>query len=253
MPITNCQQNSPQYWKNRKPYEGYWQQDVHYKIKASVDETTDIITGDEQLTYFNNSPDTLYYVYFHLYQNAFQPGSYLDNLQDNNDAHIAYGKYEKQKLGTLIDEIKNGDSVLLQTQLDNTIVKVFLDKPIAPGASKIFQIKFRTFFDGGSTRRRMKKYKTWGANHYNGCQWYPKICVYDRKAGWNTDQHLNREFYGDYGTFDVDLTFASNYIVEATGMLQNENEVLPDSLKRKLDIYNFKDKKWDSVPSVIIP
>ena len=250
LPTANCQLP---YWKERKPFEGYWQQDVHYKIKANIDETTDIITGEEQLTYFNNSPDTLYYVYFHLYQNAFQPGSYLDNLQENNDAHIAYGKYELQKLGTLIDEIKNKDSVILQMQLDNTILKVFLDEPVAPNSSKVFQIKFRTFYDAGSTRRRMKKHKTFGANHYNGCQWYPKICVYDRKSGWNTDQHLNREFYGDYGTFDVDLSFASNYVLEATGVLQNEKEVLPDSLKKKLDIYNFKDKKWDSVPSIITP
>ncbi len=253
LPIADCQFNTPQYWKNRKPFEGYWQQDVHYKIKASLDETTDVITGDEQLTYYNNSPDTLYYVYFNLYQNAFQPGSYLDNLQDNNDAHVGYGKYENQKLGTLIDEIQTQDSVTLQTQLDNTIIKVFLDKPIAPNAAKVFQIKFRTFYDAGSTRRRMKKYKAWSSKHYNGCQWYPKICVYDRKSGWNTDQHLNREFYGDYGTFDVNLTLASNFVVEATGMLQNESEVLPDSLKKKLDIYNFKDKKWDSVPSVITP
>ncbi len=266
LPNANCQLYSdggpennfqsaqnPLYWKNKKPFEGYWQQDVHYKIKANVDETTDIITGQEELTYFNNSPDTLYYVYFNLYQNAFQPGSYLDDLQENNEAHPSYGKYERQKLGTLIDEITDKDSVVLQTQLDNTVLKVFLNTPLAPNASKVFKLKFRTYFDAGSTRRRMKKHKAFGSNHYNGCQWYPKICVYDRKAGWNTDQHLNREFYGDFGTFDVDLTFASNYVLEATGVLQNESEVLPDTLKKKLDIYNFKNTKWDTVPSVITP
>src|SRR6187397_2525878 len=73
------------YWKNRKPFEGYWQQDVHYKIKAALNDSSQIISGEEQLTYWNNSPDTLYFVYFHLYQNAFQPGSYLDNLQENNE------------------------------------------------------------------------------------------------------------------------------------------------------------------------
>src|ERR1043165_4919890 len=120
-PENNFQsKQNPLYWKNRKPFEGYWQQDVHYKIKATIDETTDIITGSEQLTYFNNSPDTLYYVYFHLYQNAFQPGSYLDDLQRHNDAPVKYGKYEKQKLGILIDTITNKDSVALKKQLDNT-------------------------------------------------------------------------------------------------------------------------------------
>lgn len=241
---------NPHYWKNKKPFEGYWQQDVHYAIKASIDETTDIVTGEERLTYRNNSPDTLYFVYFHLYQNAFQPGSYLHDLQEHNDVHPSYGKYESAKLGTTIDDI-TADSVKLKTQLDNTILKVFLNKPLLPGKSTTIAIRFRTFYDSGSTRRRMKKWKVSGFTHYNGCQWYPKICVYDRKDGWNTDQHMNREFYGDYGTFDVELTFASNYVLEATGVLQNESEVLPDTLKKKLDIYNFKDKKWDERASVI--
>lgn len=241
------------YWKNKMPFTGYWQQDVAYRIKANIDETTDIVGGDEQLTYFNNSPDTLYFVYFNLYQNAFQPDSYLDDLQRHNGEKVKYGKYEKVKQGTLIDQLSSGD-VPLRTQLDNTVMKVFLNKPLPPNKSTTFTIKFRTFFDKGSTRRRMAKYKaSEGSIHYNGCQWYPKICVYDRKSGWNTDQHLNREFYGDFGSFDVELTFASNYVVEATGVLQNEKEVLPDTLKAKLQISNFKTKKWDEKASIITP
>jgi len=241
---------NPYYWKNRPPFAGYWQQDVHYNIKANIDETTDIITGEEQLVYVNNSPDTLYYVYFNLYQNAFQPGSYLNDLERNNEQHPRYGKYENARLGIQLSEV-NSNSIELKTQYDNTIVKVTLVKPLPPNQSVQFEIKFKTYYDTGDVRRRMKKYGAWGYKHYNGCQWYPKICVYDRKSGWNTDQHLNREFYGDFGTFDVALTFASNYVLEATGVLQNESEVLPDSLKKKLDIYNFKDKKYNEKPSVI--
>ena len=130
--------NNPYYWKNKLPYTGYWQQDVQYKIKATLDETTDIITGEENLTYTNNSPDTLYFVYFNLYQNAFQPGSYLDNLQRNNGVKPVYGKYERDKLGTVIDEIKtNGKG--LKTQLDNTVIKVIVDSPILPNAKKVFR------------------------------------------------------------------------------------------------------------------
>ena len=244
--------SNPMYWKNKIPFPGYWQQDVAYHIQASIDEGSDIVGGEEQLEYFNNSPDTLRFVYFNLYQNAFQPGSYLDDLQKNNGVKVKYGKYEKAKEGMLIDKISSAD-VPLHTQLDNTVMKVYLDKPLAPNQSVTFDIKFRTFFDTGSTRRRMKKYRAYGFTHYNGCQWYPKICVYDRKSGWNTDQHLNREFYGDFGSFDVELTFASNYVVEATGILQNEKEVLPDTLKAKLQIRNFKDKKWEEKPSIITP
>ena len=235
--------SNPMYWKNKLPYVGYWQQDVAYKIEASIDELTDIVVGTEHLTYYNNSPDTLYYVYFNLYQNAFQPDSYLDDLQRNNGEKVKYGKYEKAKESTLIDGMAN-DGLRIKYQLDNTVMKVLLNKPLYPNSSTVFDIRFRTFFDAGSTRRRMKKIKVGTLTHYNGCQWYPKICVYDRKSGWNTDQHLNREFYGDFGSFDVELTFAWNYIVEATGMLMNESEVLPDSLKEKLQIRNFKDKDW---------
>lgn len=243
---------NPHYWKNKLPYPGYWQQDVHYRINARIDETTDIITGSEDLTYYNNSPDTLRYVYFHLYQNAFTPGSYLHDLQCHNQIHPNYGKYERQGLGTQLDDIKSGNTPLT-TETDNTIVKVYLPQPLLPGDSVSLQLKFRTYFDAGTTRRRMKKYRTGKFTHYNGCQWYPKLCVYDRKSGWNTDQHLNREFYGDYGTFDVALTFASNYVVEATGVLQNESEVLPDTLKQKLHLRNFKHLPWDTVPSTVIP
>src|SRR5690348_2751730 len=80
------------YWKNRLPVEGYWQQDVHYTIRAEIDDILDIISGNEQLVYWNNSPDTLTYVYFHLYQNAFQPGSYLDKLYLANGIKNDYGR-----------------------------------------------------------------------------------------------------------------------------------------------------------------
>ncbi|MFN8310852.1 MAG: M1 family aminopeptidase [Chitinophagales bacterium] len=246
-------EENPLYWKNKKPYAGYWQQDVHYKIHARIDEQTDIIDGAEQLTYFNNSPDTLYVVYFHQYQNAFTPGSYLHDLQIANDEKPHYGKYESQGLGIQITELKDGEGHSLQTFSDNTILKVRLEKPLLPKRSCIFEMKFKTYYDNGSVRRRMKKYRTSQGPHYNGCQWYPKICVYDRKSGWNTDQHLNREFYGDYGTFDVWLDFSSNYIVEATGVLKNEKEVLPDTLKQKIDLRNFASKKWDEPASVLLP
>ncbi len=82
-------------------------------------------------------------------------------------------------------------------------------------------------------------YDAWGFMHYNGCQWFPKISVYDARFGWDTHQHLGKEFYGDFGSFDVTLDFAANYIVEATGVLQNRDEVLPKALREQLDLKNF--------------
>lgn len=242
------------YWKNKLPRAGYWQQDVHYEIKATIDETSDIISGQQKFTYYNNSPDTLHELFFHLYQNAFQPGSYLHSLYLVNNSKPKFGKYEASKQGTVIEKLYTDNiDETLETHLDNTILKVKLNKPLQPNDSLTLHIQFRTFFDTGDIRRRMKKYDAWGFKHYNGCQWYPKVCVYDAHAGWNTDQHLNREFYGEFGTYDIELTFASNYIVEATGVLLNESEVLPDTLKEKLHIKNFADKKWNEKPSIIIP
>jgi len=251
-PNTYRNQDNPQYWKNRKPFEGYWQQDVHYEIKANIDEKTDIITGSLELIYWNNSPDDLDFVYFHLYQNAFQPGSYYDELQRSNDVLPIYGKYEKQKLGTVISKIIVNEKEV-ETTLDNTVLKVYLPQSLVSGESIKVNIDFKTYFDAGKVRRRMKTFKSWGHKHYDGVHWYPRMSVYDRKFGWTTDQHLGHEFYGDFGTFDVELTFANNFVVGATGFLQNRQKVLPDDLRDKLDIKNFANTPWNSPPSIVIP
>ncbi len=246
---------NPYYWKNKKPYDGYWQQDVYYRIKANINEQTDIIEATEELSYWNNSPDTLTEVYFHLYQNAFQPESYYHNLHINNNKTPRYGEYEQKGLGTVIEKLKvrkAGKSYEVATVLDNTILKITLPFALSPNDSMQFDFTFKTYFDKGSVRRRMKYYKTFDKKHYNGVHWYPRICVYDRKFGWHTDQHLGHEFYGDFGTFEVDLTFANDFVVDATGYLLNREEVLPDSLAKKLDIRNFADKSWEDKPSIII-
>src|SRR6185436_6871831 len=254
-PDTYRNADNPYYWKNRPPYPGYWQQDVSYTIKAKIDDAENIIDGNLELTYWNNSPDTLTFVYFHLYQNAFQPGSYLDNLTKNNDVKPRWGKYESQKLGTVIGNLMvndGGKSYETKTELDNTILKVYLKDPLIPGSQVKFSIRFKTYSDTGSERRRMKVFNVNGFKHFDGVHWYPRICVYDKKFGWDTNQHLGREFYGDFGTYDAELTFPNHYIVEATGYLQNRNEVLPDTLRAKLDVKNFAGKPFNSPPSVII-
>jgi aminopeptidase N len=244
--------DNPQYWQNRMPDKAYWQQDVQYRINAVIHEDDNRISASEELTYWNNSPDTLRYVYFHLYQNAFIKGSHLHELERVNKVKTRMGSKEAAGLGIVPDNIMvNGQSVKME--LDNTVMKVYLHAPLAPGGRTVFKMDFNTYYDNGSTRRRMQMYDAWGFKHYNGTQWFPKICVYDRMHGWDTYQHLNREFYGDFGSYDVTLDFPSNYVVEATGVLQNRSEALPDTLRAKLDIKNFAHKKWNEPPSVITP
>jgi aminopeptidase N len=251
--------NNEHYWKNKKPYEGYWQQDTYYKIKANIDETTDIIDGEELVTYTNNSPTALSRIYFHLYQNAFQPDSYADKLGAANKVKNTFGKYEAKKKGTEIEWMtvvsKNPlyDGLELRPNIDNTVMWVDLYEPLASGEKITFKIKFKTYFDTGSMRRRFKKFKSSGNTHYDGVHWYPRVSVFDRKNAWDTNQHLGKEFYGDFGTYDVQLTFASNYVCEATGYTLNEDEVLPPDLKTKLNIRNFASKPWGEKASIITP
>ncbi len=251
-PANNYQSTTNQYyWKNRKPYEGYWQQDIYYKITAALDDKTDIIDGSEELTYYNNSPDELKFVYFHLYSNAQAKGSYLADLYKNNGNKVKFGKYSEQGLGCNVSKITS-NSVDLKIEQDNTILKVILATPLKSGESIKFDIEFKTYFNGGTLRNRMKLFNAFGYKHYDVVHWYPRISVYDRKQGWDTDQHMDHEFYGDFGTYDVAFTFPNNYVMDATGTLINNNEVLPPDLRAKLDIKNFANKPWGEKPSEII-
>jgi aminopeptidase N len=244
---------NPHYWKNKLPHPGYWQQDVHYEIEAKVNDTSDVIEASYyKLTYWNNSPFDLNELYFHVYQNAFQPGSYYHDLNNNNEIKTKFGKYEAQGLGTVIYDMEvNGQPTTFNQ--DNTVLQVKLNQPLKTGDSITVTCKFKTYFDTGTMRRRMAMFNAFGSKHYNGVHWYPTICVYDRKFTWHTDQHLDKEFYNNFGAFDVRLTFPQEYVVEATGNLVNTQEVLPDTLRQKLDLSNFKKKPADGKPSVITP
>ncbi|MCB9261579.1 MAG: M1 family metallopeptidase [Flavobacteriales bacterium] len=237
------------YWKNRKPFEGYWQQDVHYVIDAQIDDKEESVTGQLRLTYWNNSPDALDRVYFHLYQNAFTPNSYLTNMTNQDKIQTKFGYHEGLGEGTVIKSFKINGNVVSYT-IDNTILMANLAKKLEPNQGLTFDIEFVTYWDkddAGSLRRRMKTFRHGGKDdkdflHFDGVHWYPRITVYDRKFGWTTDQHLGKEFYGDYGVYEVNLTFPNQYIVEATGNLLNKTEVYTNGLRDKIDVKNYKDK-----------
>ncbi len=252
-PNTYRTKNNANYWKNRTPYAGYWQQDVHYKIQAEIIDSLNIIDGKSyELTYWNNSPYELKELFFHLNENAFQPGSHYHNLNENNDVKVKFGNYEAKGLGTTIENLQvNNKSV--RTELDNTIMKVFLNEPLKSGDSIVITCAFKTYWDSGTMRRRNKTFDSFGYKHFDGVHWYPILTVYDQKFGWTTDQHLDKEFYANFGTFDIALTFPQEYIVDATGDLINKQDVMPDSLRAKLDIKNFAKKPFNEAPSIIIP
>lgn len=246
--------SNPYYWKNKIGVKSeYWQQDIDYTINAYLDEKDEIIKGEETIIYTNNSPHTLRELFFNLYQNAFIKNSYLSNLQEANGQQIRYGKWEAEGKGNEILSI-TVDGQKVKTEVDGSIMKVWLNQPMQPNTNIKIELKFNTYYSkGGETRRRMKSYTYQGAKHFNGAHWYPRLAVYDRKFGWCTDQHLNREFYGDFGTYRVNLNLPANFVIEATGVLQNRSEVLPDTLRKKLDLSNYWQHKWDTAVSYHIP
>ncbi len=244
--------NNPLYWKNRKPHPAYWQQDIHYNIYAKLNDSTDIITGEEEIIYWNNSPDELTELFFHLYNNAQCKDSYLSDLYRNNKIPLKYGKYRKNNLGTEILSIQISNKTITNYEIDNTIMRVPLEKKLSPNDSIIIKVKFKTYFDKEAIRNRMKMFNTFGYKHYDIVHWYPRISVYDHKMKWDTQQHLDHEFYGDFGSYHLELSLPNHYIIDGTGVLLNENEVLPKDLRQKLDISNFKTKPFNSPPSEII-
>ncbi|MFQ3576130.1 MAG: M1 family peptidase, partial [Cytophagales bacterium] len=245
-------EKNPYYWKNRKPFEGYWQQDVKLKMEVKLNDMLDFIESEKfELTYYNNSPYRLNELFFHVNEQAFQPGSYYDDLNRNNGLKPKFGKYERQGLGTVVKNIKV-DGVEVEPEFDNTVFKVTLPRALKSGDSLLVTLDFKTYFDaGGSMRRRMKMYNAYGFKHFDAVHWYPQIAVFDAKAGWNVDQHLDKEFYNNFGSFEVSITLPAEYVMEATGVLLNKEEVMPDSLRKKLDLRNFKDKPFGEKPSII--
>lgn len=232
------------HWKQRKPFEGYWQQDLKYTIKAELDDQSNLIQGELKLEYQNNSPDELDRLYFHLYQNAFAPGSYKERFGSGRSSDSSL--YQHTEVKNL--QVSDREA---ETELDNTILIVRLDKPVQSGERITVTCDFMTQF--GPKHGRMKVYGAFGYKHFNVVHWYPRISVYDRKFGWTTDQHLGHEFYGDFGSFDVEITLPEQYIMDGTGFLVNRSEVLPEALMQKLDIKNFADKPWNARPEEVIP
>lgn len=244
-------ENNTLYWKNRKPFPGYWQQDVYYHIKAKLNDSTEVITASEELQYVNNSPDTIYKLYFRLTQNAFQPESYKDKMEKAGKVFNTFGKYETKKLGTDISKV-NIEGMDVTFKIDNTIMIINLPKPLYPNSKISINIDFKTYFDQGSMGRRMKRFDHNDFKHFDGVHWYPRISVYDRKFKWTTDQHLGKEFYGDYGVYYVELDLPNQYICEATGVLTNQEEAYPNGLRQKIDISNFKEQS-KTISKPVIP
>ena len=204
----------------------YWQQHVDYTMEIDMDVNTFQYEGTQKLVYTNNSPDVLNRVYYHLYFNAFQPGSEMDvrsrTIQDP-DSRVTdrISKLLPNEIGYVkVNSLKqNGTSISYETV--GTVLEVTLNKPIQPGE----KVTFDMVFDA----QVPKQIRRSGRDNADGVslsmtQWYPKLAEYDFE-GWHADPYIAREFHGVWGNFDVKLTIDKTYIIGGTGYLQNPNDI----------------------------
>jgi len=203
----------------------YWQQRVVYKMNIDFDDTKHQFSGDQELTYFNNSPDTLTRVYYHLFFNAFQPGSMMDirsqKIADPDSRLQDMASYTQEEIGFLHVESLSQNGKQVNYKESGTVLEVILDKPILPGKKTVLKMNFKAQVPF-QTRRSGRDNAEDVA--YSMAQWYPKLSEYDTE-GWHPDPYIGREFYGVWGDFEVNITINSEYVLGGTGFVKNPKEV----------------------------
>ena len=204
----------------------YWQQKVDYTMSVELDAKTADYTGVQKLVYTNNSPETLSKVFYHLYFNAFRPGSdmaiRLKNGGDRNGRFkVNIDSLSAFQSGYLKVSSLKQDGVPAKIIESGTILEVTLNKPLASGASTVLDLEFNGHVP--DLVRRAGKNSKEGV-HFSMAQWYPKMSEYD-VDGWNTDPYTGREFHGVWGDFDVKITLDKDYTVGGSGYLQNADKI----------------------------
>ena len=224
-----------------------WQQAAKYDMEIDFNVKKSQFTGKQKLTYFNNSPDTLTRVFYHLYLNAFQPNSMMDvrnqNLEDaDKKIGSKIGNLKPNEIGyTKVKSLKRGGNAL-QYQVNETILEVELDKPLMPGKKAVFNMDFESQVP--IQIRRNGRDNAEGIS-FSMAQWYPKMAEYDYQ-GWHANPYVGREFYGIWSDFDVKIKIDKKYIIGGTGYLQNPNDIgfgYNDKEKGKRKIFKKK-RTW---------
>lgn len=203
-----------------------WQQRVNYEMAIDMNVKKHQYHGVQKLTYENNSPDTLTKVFYHLYFNAFRPGSMMDvrnlNLPDS-DPRVSsrISKLKKDEEGWIQVSTLTQNGAKTKFETNETILEVTLAEPILPNSKTVFEMVWDAQVPI-QIRRSGRDNKEGVA--YSMAQWFPKLCEYDYQ-GWHANPYVGREFYGVWGDFDVKISIDENYVVAAGGYLQNPEEI----------------------------
>ena len=226
------------------PGSAYWQQRCDYDISCELDETNRKITGSETLTYFNNSPDILTYLWLELDENehntknnaGYQNSSYMQQTVTEQDLKRLEGKFDRE-YGDNIKKVTTKNGIALKYTIQKTMMRVELPQPLKPGQKFIFSIDWnyniieRTKYGG---RGGYENFAEDGNDIFTITQWFPRLCVYSDFQGWQNHPFAGSgEFALVFGNYKVSMTVPADHIVMATGQAQNYSQVLsPVELSR---------------------
>ncbi|MCA9738288.1 MAG: M1 family metallopeptidase [Gemmatimonadetes bacterium] len=217
-----------------EPGEDYWQQRADYRIRATLDPSAHRVTGSETITYTNNSPGELEFLWIQLEQNLFRPGSRGALVNSGSRWRGAFpgGGVDLSR----VEVVHSGTRYRPSTTIDDTRMRLDLETPLA-GEGGTIDIEIDWSFVipeyGADRMGRLEGADGWV---YELAQWYPRMYVYDDVDGWNPLPYLGQgEFYLDYGTYDVEITVPRDVIVVAGGELLNPQDVLTAEQQRRME------------------
>jgi hypothetical protein len=238
------------------PGHNYYQQKADYKIAIAIDDATQKLTGEETITYTNNSPDQLEYLWLQLDQNLYAQNSdtkliEVEKMEDFKSIGDVKKRFQYYDGGFKIDAITSTSGQKMSFAINKTMLRINLDKPLAPNTSITFKIKWwynindRMAVGGRSGYEYFEKDQNY---LYTVAHFFPRMCVYNDVEGWQNKQFLGRgEFALPFGDYEVNITVPSDHIVAATGELQNGNAVLTAEQRKRFE----KAKNADS-PVLIV-
>jgi hypothetical protein len=237
------------------PGHAYWQQRADYRLRATLDESRRAISGAGSITYYNNSPDTLTYLWVQLDQNMFRADS--DNrkiaLVPSREAWAnarteADGlKFEAMRFnlesrtfdgGFDIKSVRDAGGRPLRTTINKTMMRIDLPQPMKPGSRYTFSMEWSFKVPEMNVLGRRTGYEKFDADNndlFEIAQWFPRMAAYYDAAGWQNKQYLgDGEFTLEFGDYDVELTVPADHIVAGTGELQNPDAVLTAAQRERL-------------------
>ena len=231
-----------------KPGPAYWQNAADYEIEASLNDVEHTITGKITVTYINNSPEDLDFIWMYLEQNRFKPdsrGFLTTPIEGNRYNGDIEGGYEITGLQAKVDRSTSSKHII-----EDTRMQVFFEEPLKAKGGKAtvsMNFKYKIPVEGMD---RMGRLEVQDGTIYAMAQWFPQVAVFDDVVGWNVEPYLGAgEFYYDYGTFDYKITVPWNHIVVGSGELQNPGQVLSATVKQRME----KASKSDATVYLIKP